>query len=447
MRKGDCICIWWSYENRGRPVANVEVIEEMRNLQARLEAMEVSQRRGVDLGDVSEEEEVAEVEEGAEPEEEGVEEKLIRAIMGVSSRPRMEVPLYEGNLNVDELMDWISTLDKYFEYENVPDEKKVKFVVTRMKGHALLWWDGVQAERQNKGKTRIKSWDRMVAKLKGKFMPRDYQLNIFRQMQNLKQRGMSVKEYTEEFYKLNIRVGHIEENLRKVARYLNGLRYEIQDEIGILSPNTIEEAYQFSLKEEEKLARKQNQRSKRSQFNKRQRTTRWQRKIFSSKRKKPTTHINKNNHQEVVISEGEDLIKEVGDLLSDVLDAISLGIDHMNVQKMLPPSRGSANVVQEEEESVESYVHENAPEVGESLMMKRILLKPHKEIKEPAQRKTLFRTVCKSKGKCCKVIIDSGSTDNLVSTEMVEKLALKKTTHPVPYKVSWLAKGTSVDSE
>ena len=76
------------------------------------------------MGDVSEEEEVAEAEEGVEPEEEGVEEKLIRAIMGVSSRPRMEVPLYEGNLNVDELMDWINTLDKYFEYENAPDEKR-----------------------------------------------------------------------------------------------------------------------------------------------------------------------------------------------------------------------------------------------------------------------------------------------------------------------------------
>jgi hypothetical protein len=54
---------------------------------------------------------------------------------------------------------------------------------------------------------------------------------------------MSVKEYTKEFYRLNIRVGHIEENPEKVARYINGLRYEIQDEIGILSPRTIEEAY------------------------------------------------------------------------------------------------------------------------------------------------------------------------------------------------------------
>jgi len=38
-----------------------------------------------------------------------------------------------------------------------------------------------------------------------------------------------------------------------------------------------------------------------------------------------------------VISKGEDLIKEVEDLLSDVLDVISLGIYHMNIQKMPPP--------------------------------------------------------------------------------------------------------------
>jgi len=58
--------------------------------------------------------------------------------------------MYEGNLNVDELMEWISAMDKYFKYENVPDEKKLKFFMKRMKGHAFLWWDGVQAEKQGK---------------------------------------------------------------------------------------------------------------------------------------------------------------------------------------------------------------------------------------------------------------------------------------------------------
>jgi hypothetical protein len=40
--------------------------------------------------------------------------------------------------------------------------------------------------------------------------------------------------------------------------------------------------------------------------------------------------------------------------------------------------------------------------------------------------------------------VDSGSTDNLVSTEMVEKLELETTDHPSPYKVSWLQKGHQV---
>jgi len=39
------------------------------------------------------------------------------------------------------------------------------------------------------------------------------------------------------------------------------------------------------------------------------------------------------------------------------------------------------------------------------------------------------------------MIIDSGSIDNLVSTEVVEKLKLKTKKHPTPYKVPWLQKG------
>jgi hypothetical protein len=40
--------------------------------------------------------------------------------------------------------------------------------------------------------------------------------------------------------------------------------------------------------------------------------------------------------------------------------------------------------------------------------------------------------------------VDSGSTDNLVATEMVEKLGLETHRHPSPYKVSWLQKGHQV---
>ena len=87
-------------------------------------------------------------------------------------------------------------MEKYFDYEDINEEKKVKHVITRLKGHATLWWDELQVDRRCKGKKKIKNWDIMVAKLKAKFMPKDYPINLFRKLQNLRQKGMIVKAYT-----------------------------------------------------------------------------------------------------------------------------------------------------------------------------------------------------------------------------------------------------------
>lgn len=42
------------------------------------------------------------------------------------------------------------------------------------------------------------------------------------------------------------------------------------------------------------------------------------------------------------------------------------------------------------------------------------------------------------------MVVYIGSTDNLVSTEVVEKLNFKRQNHPTPYKVSWLQKGHQI---
>jgi hypothetical protein len=67
---------------------------------------------------------------------------------------------------------------------------------------------------------------------------------------------MTVKEYIDDFYRLNIRVGQKERDEEKVSRYINNLRYEIQDEIKMMAVITVEDAYQIVLKAEEKLERK-----------------------------------------------------------------------------------------------------------------------------------------------------------------------------------------------
>jgi hypothetical protein len=79
-------------------------------------------------------------------------------------------------------------------------------------------------------------------------------------------------------------------------------------------------------------------------------------------------------------------------------------------------------------------------------MMRKVLLTPEKEAENPAQRNSLFQTSCKTKDRVCKVIVDSGSTNNLVSTEMVENMELETIVHPSPYRVSWLQKGHQVNA-
>jgi hypothetical protein len=77
-------------------------------------------------------------------------------------------------------------------------------------------------------------------------------------------------------------------------------------------------------------------------------------------------------------------------------------------------------------------------------MMRKVLLTPEKEVESSVQGNRLFRAAYKTKDRVCKVIVDSGSTDNLISTEMVEKMELETTDHPSPYKVLWLQKGHQV---
>lgn len=112
---------------------------------------------------------------------------------------------------------------------------------------------------------------------------------------------------------------------------------------------------------------------------------------------------------------------------------------HVNTNKQGSTSSGGdkrIHLVHEDEcESANSSSQLAAPEVGEALMVRRQLLRASKE-KETTQRRSLFKTTYKCKGKVCKAVIDSGSTDNMVSNEMVDKLKLERIHHETPYKVS-----------
>ena len=54
---------------------------------------------------------------------------------------------------------------------------------------------------------------------------------------------MSVKDSIEEFYRLYIIYGHVDDEIKNITRYLNGLRFGIQDEMNFVKVDSVEEAY------------------------------------------------------------------------------------------------------------------------------------------------------------------------------------------------------------
>jgi hypothetical protein len=133
------------------PIEKISMERDIRELRARLDAMETSQRRTPDTGDASDaENEEVEVKEVVV--EDVVEECLLKEVVKLGSRVKIDTPMYEGNLDIEELLDLIQEMEKYFDYEYFKEEKKVRNVITRLKGHATLWWDELQANRRSKGK-------------------------------------------------------------------------------------------------------------------------------------------------------------------------------------------------------------------------------------------------------------------------------------------------------
>ena len=64
---------------------------------------------------------------------------------------------------------------------------------------------------------------------------------------------MDFSSYTKDFHKITMKSKLVEPECVKLARYMQELRMNIQDELSLCSPITVQKCFQFALKVEEKI--------------------------------------------------------------------------------------------------------------------------------------------------------------------------------------------------
>ena len=186
----------------------------------------------------------------------------MKELKSLSGKRLEGIPLFSGKMEENLVMDWIEGMENHFECDGVTEAQKVKVSKSRLRGSTLTWLKFIQTEREKEGKQPISTWKGMVAKVKEAYMPDDYEIQLHKKRQSLRQKDQDVNTYTEEFQKLCMRSNVTEDESLKVARYLNGLKWNIQEEMDLLSPKTVHQCYQLAIKIEERSKRKQDQASK-----------------------------------------------------------------------------------------------------------------------------------------------------------------------------------------
>jgi len=77
------------------------------------------------------------------------------------------------------------------------------------------------------------------------------------------------------------------------------------------------------------------------------------------------------------------------------------------------------------------------------MLLRHMIGQDQSEI-EPTQRENIFQSRCKINKWVCSliidVIIDGGSSTNVASTRLVEKLSVETIPHAKPYKLAWISK-------
>uniref|UniRef100_A0A2N9IF49 CCHC-type domain-containing protein n=1 Tax=Fagus sylvatica TaxID=28930 RepID=A0A2N9IF49_FAGSY len=67
---------------------------------------------------------------------------------------KVDIPEFEGKMQPDEFIDWLTTVERIFDFKDVPENHKVKIVAIKLRKHASIWWEHLKRQQEREGRER-----------------------------------------------------------------------------------------------------------------------------------------------------------------------------------------------------------------------------------------------------------------------------------------------------
>ncbi|XP_026443706.1 uncharacterized protein LOC113343768 [Papaver somniferum] len=375
-----------------------------------------------------------------------------------------DIPNFHGGLQIEELLDWFYEVESFFNFMDVPDSSKVKLVAYKLKGGAAAWWETLCEGRSKYHKSSIRTWNRIRGLLRNKFLPRDYKQQLFIKLQNCRQ-GL-VEEYLAEFYSLVARNQLNETEEQLVSRFIEGLNRVVQQRMN-QSVFTMVEAIQRAIKIERRVLNTSRQASpttsKRGStvvvdpyeqnYGRPYQHPQSQTSLPTDNapvmnipsvkpclgtQQRDITPTKRGKYQQKFSPLTKDLYpysKFRGDKCNKCNQTGHTSSDCRKFHAYINETEKENREEDALEDNEINYSLEHESYDADFLGVIRPIL-----LTEPCltQRHSIFKSHCFIEEKLCSMIIDSGSTENYVSANLIEKLELLVTALPNPYSVGWI---------
>ena len=132
------------------------------------------------------------------------------------------------------------------------DSERVRFAKMKLTNSAKMYWHNVLQDMIRLGEPPITQWVVMNVKLQEKYISPSYKGQLFSNMINLKQMTLSVAEYSAKSEEARLRCSqfHVEDQFAVYTHFVNGLKFDIQMMVKLYAPYTVEDAYQKALEVE-----------------------------------------------------------------------------------------------------------------------------------------------------------------------------------------------------
>ncbi|KAA3449090.1 gag-pol polyprotein [Gossypium australe] len=355
---------------------------------------------------------------------------------------KFKIPSFSGKYDPGPYLDWELEVEQKFACHDIPANSQVKAAISEFTDFALIWW---YEYKQAHPTTTPTTWAQLKATMRHRFVPSYYARDLLNKMQRFQQGHQSVEEYYQELQKGMIRCGLLEEDDATMARFRGGLNREIQDIVDYEEYANMNTLFEYACKAEREV---QGRRSKpyTNSFAGRSSAapakpapstsiTTTREKTSTSAAPPPTGAAPPTVHTRDIQCHR---CKGFGHIIRDC----------PSKRKLLIRDNGEYSSKSDSEDTdhaANTEVHVNPDDADryESLVAQRVL-STQVAPPEKNQRHTLFHTKGVVQERSIRIIIDSGSCNNLASTVLVEKLSLPTRKHPNPYHIQWLNDGGKI---